>query len=58
MQKNHSSEKLYSLPDEAYNYAKNYGPCDDTRSIASKDLIWGYMYAKVIDKCPRTIFVN
>ena len=40
-------------PEEAYGFAKEHGPSEETRKIACKDLCLAFWYAKCIDKCPR-----
>ena len=37
-------------PEEAYYYAKKYGPSDETREIACKDPRFAYNYALEVDK--------
>jgi hypothetical protein len=42
-------------PEEAYEYAKKYGPSDETRGIVCKEPHAQYVfeYAFEVDKCPR-----
>ena len=40
-------------PKEAYEYAKKYGPSNETREIACEDPEFAYEYAKNVDKCPK-----
>ena len=43
----------YMRPKNAYNYAKGYGPSDETRQIVCKNPKYAYYYAENVDKCPR-----
>ena len=40
-------------PKEAYEYAKKYGPSNETREIACKHTEFAYLYALYIHKKPR-----
>ena len=37
--------------EEAYEYALEYGPSDETRKIICENSEYAYFYAKYIDKC-------
>jgi hypothetical protein len=39
--------------EEAYEYALEYGPSDETRKIICENSEYAYFYAKYIDKCFR-----
>ena len=40
-------------PDEAYYYALDNGPSEETRKIACKNSEYAYKYAKFVDKEPK-----
>jgi hypothetical protein len=42
-------------PDEAYDFARDHGPSDELREIASKDREWAYYYALYVDKGPHDV---
>jgi hypothetical protein len=40
-------------PEEAYYYALQYSPSEETRKIACKNSEYAYKYARDIGQCPR-----